>query len=199
MGGSRNCICQERRTADMLTLTCRRVKYGNTVQRIFTSWFGTYCTYCIFFGCYCSSGKFCKKIQYLWLFLENQIKYSWKSINSLLKYCTLNKDPLYTSVLTTIFFLWLLLPGTLVYFSDFLAVKYVKNIKNSFLGVFLVNTHLNICILFLWFNKFHFGGGLYKISFACLSVCLPVCLFVYPSVQHFYQKWLISFFFLTWW
>ena len=91
MGGSRNCICQERRTADMLTLTCRRVKYGKTVQRIFTSWFGTYCTYCIFFGCYCSSGKFCKKIQYLWLFLDNQIKYSWKSINSLLKYCTLNK------------------------------------------------------------------------------------------------------------
>ena len=48
--GARSCTCQERHTEDMLTLTCWRAKYGETVQRIFTSWFRTYSIYiCYFF------------------------------------------------------------------------------------------------------------------------------------------------------
>ena len=42
-------------------------------------------------GCYGISGKYCKKCQYFWVFLDIQIKDSWKSIISLLKYCTLRK------------------------------------------------------------------------------------------------------------
>ena len=84
-----------------VTLTCWRAKYGKTVQRIFTSWFGTYFIYICFFLFDASAKKlfvsyyhvllFClaavivqinteNNIQYLWLSLDIQIKYSWKSI-----------------------------------------------------------------------------------------------------------------------
>ena len=36
-----------------VTLTCWRAKYGKTVQRIFTSWFGTYFIYICFFFIWC--------------------------------------------------------------------------------------------------------------------------------------------------
>ena len=45
----RSCTCQERHAKDMLTLTCWRTKYGETVQRIFVSRFATYCTYMFFY------------------------------------------------------------------------------------------------------------------------------------------------------
>ena len=102
VGGSRSCTCQERHAKDMLILTCWRAKYGKTVRRIFTSWFGTYCIYICFFLIWCKYQKaFCKihyhvlffclaavvvqvntanNIQYLWLFLDIHIKYSAKSI-----------------------------------------------------------------------------------------------------------------------
>ena len=102
VGRSRSCTCQERHAKDMLTLTCWRAKYGETVQRIFTSWFSTYCIYICFFlfdastkklfesfhyhvFCFCLAAvvvqvNTANNIQYLWLFLDIQIKYSWKSI-----------------------------------------------------------------------------------------------------------------------
>ena len=49
-------------------------------------------------------------IQYFWVYLGIQIKYSWQSIISLLKYCTLYL--LCTTVMTTILFSWLFLPRT---------------------------------------------------------------------------------------
>ena len=101
VGGSRSCTCQEKHAKDMLTL-CWRAKYGETVQRIFTSWFA-YCIHICFFLIWCKNQEaLCKfslpcfvffglaavvvlvntanNIQYLWLFLDIQIKYSWKSI-----------------------------------------------------------------------------------------------------------------------
>ena len=117
VGRSRSCTCQERHAKDMLTLTCWRAKYGETVQRMFTSWFGTYCIYIYFFiwckyqealckfslpcfvfyflfflsGCCVSSGKYCKHSAFMIIFRYIKIKYSWKLIISLLKYCTLHK------------------------------------------------------------------------------------------------------------
>ena len=99
--GSRSCTCQERHAKDMLTFICWRAKYGETVQRIFTSWFSTYCIYICFFYlmqvprsslkvfitmfCFCLAAEVVQvntpnNIQYLWLFLYIKIKYSWKSI-----------------------------------------------------------------------------------------------------------------------
>ena len=89
----------------MLTFSCWGAKYGETVWRIFPSWFGTYCIYICFFFIWCKYQEalckfslacfflffFCvaavvtqvntaNNIQYLWLFLDIQIKYTWKSI-----------------------------------------------------------------------------------------------------------------------
>ena len=43
--------CQERHAKDMLIGTCWRAKCGDTVQRIFLSWFTTYCIYVFFMWC----------------------------------------------------------------------------------------------------------------------------------------------------
>ena len=104
----------------MLVLTCWRAKYGETVRIIFTSWFGTYCIYVccffrfdastkklfvsfhyhvlffsffMFFFCLAavSSCKYCKHSAFMIIFRYIKIKYSWKLIISLLKYCTLHK------------------------------------------------------------------------------------------------------------
>ena len=116
VGGSRSCTCQERHANDMLTSTCWRAKYGKTVRRIFASWFGAYCIYIyMLFLIWCKYQEalckfswpffvFClvvvvvqvntaNNIQYLWLFLDIQIKYSW---NPIIQY------PFCTSVLITI-------------------------------------------------------------------------------------------------
>ena len=85
-----------------------------------------------FFGCCCSSGKYCKQIQYLWLFLDNQIKYSWNSIISLLKYCTLNKNHFALQYWQRRFFC----DYSTRDIGLFFRYKYIKNIKNTFLGVF---------------------------------------------------------------
>ena len=92
--GSRSCTCQDRHAEGMLALTCWRAKYGEIVGTIFTSWSGTYCIYvcCIVLsGCSVSSGKYCKHSAFMIIFRYIEIKYSWKLIISLLKYCTLHK------------------------------------------------------------------------------------------------------------
>ena len=61
------------------------------------------------------------------IFRYIEIKYSWKLIISLLKYCTLHKTQFALQYIDHhIFLLWLILPGILVYFSDLLAVKKVN-------------------------------------------------------------------------
>ena len=118
MRGSRSCTCQDIHGEGILALTCWRAIYGETVRIIFTSWFGTYCIYvCCFFrfdastkkllvsfhyhvlffclsflsGCCVSSGKYCKNSAFMIIFRFIEIKYSWKLIISLLKYCNLHK------------------------------------------------------------------------------------------------------------
>ena len=39
-----------------------------------------------------------------------------------------------------------------------------------------------------------FYGDYYKIAVSCVSICLSVHLSVFPSVWHFSQEWLVSFF-----
>ena len=133
-----------------LTLTCWRDKWKNSSENLYwLIWyilylyilsfrfdastkklFGSFYCHVVFFVSCLADGVLVQvntaNIQYIWLFLDFQIKYSWKSIISLLRYCIyFTKDPLCTSVLTTIFFLWLALPGMFVYLSG-LAVKYVN-------------------------------------------------------------------------
>ena len=64
VSGSRNCTCQESHAKDMLTLTCWRTKYGETVQKIFTSWFSTYCIYIWFFLFDASTKKLFESFHY---------------------------------------------------------------------------------------------------------------------------------------
>ena len=96
---------------------------GETVWRIFASWFGTYFVYvCIYtYTClwyihqiWCKSQKSpmvfqvnTVNLQYFWIFLDIQI----------------TEDPLYTAVLTTIF-LMTTPTKNMVYFSVLLAAKY---------------------------------------------------------------------------
>ena len=159
----------------------------------------------VFFGCCCSSGKYCKQIQYLWLFLDNQIKYSWNSIISLLKYCTLNKNHFALQYWQRCFFVTTL-PGTLVYFSDINILKTLKTHSWEFLIwvdriFFLVNSRLNICILFLWFNNFYVVEGFIRsvlsvclsfFLFVCLSACLSIhqfSIFIRNSALAFFDFW----------
>ena len=141
----RSCTCQERYAKDMLTLTCWRAKYDETVQRIFTSWFSIHCIYICFFlfdastkklfesfhfhvlFCFCLAAVVVQvntenNIQYLWLFLYIQIKYIWKSI-IVSSNTVLYTIPILHSVLTTTFFSWSLNHEILVYFSDLLAAN----------------------------------------------------------------------------
>ena len=108
-----NFTCQARHANDMLTLTCWRAKYGETVQKIFTIWFGTYCIYVCFLSRFDASyrklfvsfitmfyfclaavviqvGKYWKYSVFIIIFRYSE-KYCWKSIISILKYCTLHK------------------------------------------------------------------------------------------------------------
>ena len=102
VGRSRSCTCQERQAKDMLTLTCWRAKYGETVQRIFTSQFATSCIY-LFFLCDAGIKKLCVSLSYHVLLVNaaNNIQYMialrypdkilLKVNHYLLKYCTLHK------------------------------------------------------------------------------------------------------------
>ena len=104
VGGSKSCTCQEK----LKSLTCWWAECGETVSlknHYKQIWYILH-LYMLFFrfdaspkklllhGCYGISGKYCKQYQYFWVFLDIQIKYSWKSIISLLKYCTLHKTHL---------------------------------------------------------------------------------------------------------
>ena len=153
--GTRRCTCQDRHAEGMLALTCWRVKYGKIVRIIFTSWFGPCCIYvCCFLrfdastkklfvsfitmfcflvflsGCCVISGKYCKHSAFMIIFRYIEIKYSWKLIISLLKYCILHKTQSALQYIDNhIFLSWLILPGILVYFSDLLAVKKFNSIS----------------------------------------------------------------------
>ena len=106
--GSRSCICQER----LPWHAEESNEAKQSIWRIFTTWFGTYCIYVLpfrfdvspnnlFVSCHYQVLLVClavilfkintSNIQYFSVLLEIQIKYIWKSIISLLKNCTLQK------------------------------------------------------------------------------------------------------------
>ena len=87
-------------------------------------------------------------IQYF--FLDIQIKYSWKSINSLLKYCTLHKT-CSTTVLTTIYFFYYCYQK---YFSHLLTVKDVNLILGLKLYVALTDLRILKILSVVWMKKF---------------------------------------------
>ena len=105
----------------------------------------------LFFSFFClaavsSSCKYCKHSALMIIFWYIKIKYSWKLIISLLKYCTLHKTQFALQYIDHhIFLLWLILPGILVYFSDLLAVKNVNLVL--WLKVHVAFNGLHILIL----------------------------------------------------
>ena len=108
-------------------------------------------------GCYGISGKYCKQYQYFWVFLDIQIKYSWKSIISLLKYCNLHK---------TYFVLQYWQPYFFHDFSyqehDFLDLLAVKNVNLTFwLKVYIAFNDLHILQIVIVLCKWKIG---FKIS-----------------------------------
>ena len=142
---SRNCSCQERLPWHAEEPTGAK----QIVWRILTTRFGIYCIYiCCFLdlmqgtrsSLYVFIAKFVcfffclaamifsvntANIQYFWVFLDIQINYNWKSIISLLKYCTLQKTHFALQCWQPYFFMTTPTRNT-VYFSSFLAVKYVS-------------------------------------------------------------------------
>ena len=73
-------------------------------------------------------------IQYLWLFLDIQIKYSWKAIISLLKYCTLHETHFALQYWQPYFFHDYSYQAYF-YFSYLLAVKYVNFVTKSIYSI----------------------------------------------------------------
>ena len=145
------------------------------VWTIFTSWFGTYCLYIYMYVCiyiYMLFFIYAKKlfvschyhyvclaamvfkvntanIQYFWLFLDIQIKYSWNSKISLIKHCTLHKIHFAKQYCQTYFFMTTLIRN-MVYFSDLLAVKYVNLILRLKVYVRFNDFHNLKILRFMW-------------------------------------------------
>ena len=141
VGRSRSCTCQEIHAKDMLTLTCWGAKYGETVQRISTSWFATYCIYMFFYVMQVprSSVKFNYHVligkYHRWTYWGHFSKIRtlfckfWKragktsSPSPFWLRAWLYTIPILHFSIATILFSWPLLPGIFVYFSDLLAFK----------------------------------------------------------------------------
>ena len=111
-------------------------------------------------SCYGISGKYCKQYQYFWVFLDIQIKYSWKSIISLLKYCTLHKTHFALQPIDNHIF-FMTSPNRNTVFLDLLAVKYVN--LTLWLKVYIASNNLHILKIRIELCK-------WKISFQITSL-----------------------------
>ena len=91
-------------------------------------------------------------IQYFWVFLDIQINYNWKSIISLLKYCTLQKTHFALQCWQPYFFMTTPTRNT-VYFSYFLAVKYVSLILWLKVYVAFNDLHILKILSVIWMTN----------------------------------------------
>ena len=128
-------------------------------------------------GCYGISGKYCQKYQYVWVFLDIQVKYSWESIISLLKCCTFHK---------THFALHYWQPYIFHDFSyqeysylDLLVVEYVN--LTLWLKVYVAFNDLRILKILIVLYK-------WKISFK-MSGLIKVCEIYWEKTKYDHFTW----------